>query len=510
MRWPRLSDREGRLPLVVALALGLLAFRPLFLAHWGLPGQLDVARWILVPDETTPLLVIGIAAWLLWRRRSRLLALPDRRDRAITAALLAVAAALFVWAQLTRTGELLIPSLSASLLALGGSARGRAGCRVVLLPALVLLLAVPIPAPILDELVWQLQLSTAWGTAWLMDCLGYDVVLQGVLIRNAGEPFIVVESCSGLRGIEILTLLAIVTRELFASHGARQWLVLCSAPLLGFALNIVRVFLVVTSGDPEVVKDHTLHGVAVLVAGAGILYALAWAMAGFGGPSSETAVEARPEPGAHGLCWRGAALWLLALGILSLVVPPFPSALDRGLPRIDLPERHLGWVGEDVTGDRLFTGLLLRGPNLSRRYEKARENGPSRVVELFVGLEIAGDGPSGRLFTSRLRMPAGDWSFREAEHSRVWALGIDAELHLASRGAEHILVYTWRVRDQGIWLEAARDALALEQSPLRRDPPRAVVRLATPLANDGRWARERGKQTLDRFIRDYRSVLAEL
>jgi hypothetical protein len=37
-----------------------------------------------------------------------------------------------------------------------------------------------------------------------------------------------------------------------------------------------------------------------------------------------------------------------------------------------------------------------------------------------------------------------------------------------------------------------------------------VVRLATPLGHDGPVARDRAKQTLDRFIRDFRDELADL
>jgi hypothetical protein len=94
----------------------------------------------------------------------------------------------------------------------------------------------------------------------------------------------------------------------------------------------------------------------------------------------------------------------------------------------------------------------------------------------------------------------------------VWLLGLDADLAVATResGSERALVYSWRLRDEGIWRESLRSLLALESGPFRRERRRAVVRLTTPLPHDGPVARDRAKQTLDRFIRDFRDELAGL
>ena len=60
-----------------------------------------------------------------------------------------------------------------------------------------------------------------------------------------------IDGCSGLRGILILSLVALIVRELFAHAGAREWLVVLVAPLLGHALNVVRIAWVATSEHPE-------------------------------------------------------------------------------------------------------------------------------------------------------------------------------------------------------------------------------------------------------------------
>ncbi len=507
---------QGVLGALLVLALGLFAYRPLFLDALGVPDGSAIEQWFFRPEQTSPLLAIGIAGWLLWRRRRRLLSLPDPGARAMAVALFAVGAGLFAWARLTGQASLLLPSLAANLLGFASAGKGRAGCRAVLLPALVLLLGVPLPAPLRDELVWPLQLWSARGAAWLMQGAGADVVLRGVELQSGDYRFTVIESCSGLRGIEILTLVAVAIRELFAASGRRAWLVVLLAPWLGFALNVLRVVAVVglvpdadaEAGAPES-WDHTPQGLAVLVAGTALLYALCRALAGsqWHRVHAEEQRVAGPERSAAVVRFRPAAAGLAALAAISVAVTPFPEPPQ--LPPLELPEQRAGWSGEDLALDRVFVGPLRGGEVLHRRYQRERRNGPPQVVELLVGYEVA-ENPFGRFFSPKLRLPGHDWSLAEVRPARVWLLGLDGELAVASRDSERTLVYTWRLRDGGIWRESSRAALALDSGPFRRDRRRAVVRLSTALPDDGAIPRDRAKRTLDRFISDFRDALADL
>jgi exosortase len=540
--------RGGRLPALgpsLALALGGIAYRSLLPAAPRLPGRREVEQWFFAPEEESPLLAIAIAGWLLWRRRERLHALPDRGARATALALLAVGVGFFAWARLTGEASLLLPSLAANLLAFAGAAKGRGGCRTVLLPALVLLLGVPIPAPIRDELVWRLQLWTARGATWLMHTAGSDAVLAGVVMRHGPYAFAVIESCSGLRGIEILTLVALAVRELFAASGWRAWLVVLLAPWLGFGLNLLRVVAVValvSSSEPEAVGpqgwDHPSQGVAVLVAGIALLYAFGRWTAGRGwraaGPPRPAAAPERerpperggsPEPGRlperGGSPERGkpperggspvrlgpAVSTLALLAALSVALRPFPGAPQ--LAPIELPEQLAGWSGEDLTLDRSFLGSLSGGQALHRLYQKKVGDGPPQLVEVLVGYQVA-ESPGSRLFSPKLARLGHDWSLDASRPARISLLGLEAELAVASRDSERALVYTWRLRDEGLWRETSRAALALESGPFRRERHRAVVRLATPLPDEGPVAHDRAQRTLDAFVSDFREALAGL
>jgi hypothetical protein len=201
---------------------------------------------------------------------------------------------------------------------------------------------------------------------------------------------------------------------------------------------------------------------------------------------------------------------LAVLGVLSIGVAPFPGDSKTAPAALEIPETRSGWSGEDLRPDRRFVGYLPRGQAIYRRYELKSINRPPQIVDLFIGFEVTGDQVSSRLFTAKIAMPGVDWSLGEARRARLWLLGIDAELTVASRESEQALVYSWRVRDDGILRESSRSLLALESGPFRRERRRAVVRLATPIGHDGPVARDRAKQTLDRFIRDFRDELADL
>lgn len=522
---PDTVSQAGRRALLVLPALGLFAYRPLYLDLLGLPEVAGLEQWFFTPEEKNPLLAIGIAAWLLWRRRERLRRLPDASAGVAAALLLAAGVGLFAWAQLTRAADLLLPSLAANLLAFATATRGLAGGRAALLPAAVLLLGVPIPDPIRDELVWQLQQSSAAGGSWLLQAFGVDVVLGGVLIRSGNLTFTVIESCSGLRGIEILALVAVGIRELFADSGRRQWLLVALAPWLGFALNVVRVASVVLLAaqgeagnatdlaDPgSGAFDHTYQGLAVLMFGTGALYTLGFAMArSVRSRRGEPGPAAAARSGTLELRWRPVAGVLALLAALSVVVVPFENAVEAA-PAIEMPMELAGWTGEDMIPDRRFLGPIPPYNLLYRRYQNRPDNPRKRhqVVDIFVGLEGHETPFSSRLFSSKLAAPGRDWSLSEHKRTTLWQLGVGADRAVASRGGQRALVHSWRVRDEGLWRETLRAALALDSGPFRRERPRAVVRLSTPLQKDGPVSRDRAKQVLDRFVTAFRPYLTAL
>jgi hypothetical protein len=196
------------------------------------------------------------------------------------------------------------------------------------------------------------------------------------------------------------------------------------------------------------------------------------------------------------------------LAAASLAVPPFPAA-SGSVDWVELPRSLAGWEGEDLTIDQAFFGPLFGAQAVYRRYQKPRPGASPQSVEIFVGSEDP-ENPADRIFSRRAARPGADWSLRERRGAELWALRVRGELAVVSRRSELALVYTWRLRDRGILWHAQRSLLGLDRAPFPRREPRAVVRLATPLARDGPVAIDRAKRTLDRFVADFAAELAAL
>ncbi len=507
--------RIGRGPALVAV-LGGLAYHALWLGV--LTTDYGVESWFFRPSPLPPLLVLAVAGWLVWRRRERLRSLGEHSAPLLAAPLAALGAVVFGWAVFTRTADLLLPSISANLLAFAAVSRGGSGCRAVLLPALVLLFGAPIPAPLQDEILWGLQLWTASGAAWLLDAIGQEFFQGGVILRSVEHTFHVIDSCSGLKGIEILMLVALIVRELFADSGRRQWLLVAIAPVLGFALNALRIAYVAASPHPEALAgvegDHTPQGLAVLIAGTGLLYALGSGLAR-NTRAADADADAEREPGTSAVRsapWGLAAIALAGLVALTLALPRFEPPDPPSPPaNVDFPKSKAGWTGEEVPSGPLFLGSIPGG--LHRRYEfdGASPRLP-QIVDLVIGFELAGIPYSSRLLSSKRMHPGPDWDLVRKNRERLWLLNREADLAVASRGpgSEHAVVYTWRPRHRGLWRESWRSLLAIEASPFRREDGRAVVRLVAYAPHDGQLALDRAKQRLDRFIAAFRQELAPL
>ena len=109
--------------IALLLAVGALAYRPLFWSVFELPLGSQLEGWLFRPSQLPAPLVIALASWLLFRRRRQLLVLPARSAPLAAALCVALGGSLFIWAQLTRTADFLLPALSAQLLAFAAGAR---------------------------------------------------------------------------------------------------------------------------------------------------------------------------------------------------------------------------------------------------------------------------------------------------------------------------------------------------------------------------------------------------
>jgi hypothetical protein len=210
------------------LVLAALAYSPLLRESAFTPSRYGFETALFRPAPMPALLTIAIAIWLAWRRRAH--AAPV--GRALAIALFALAASASIWAALTRTTDLLFASAAAMLVALGG--------RAMALPCRGPPARTRAAAPLEAELVWQLQ---RWRPrhrgAPARDRARADRRQRGAVARRpavlgdrrlqraARDPDPAARRADRARAVR--------------SRGAREWLVVLVAPLLGHALNVARI-----------------------------------------------------------------------------------------------------------------------------------------------------------------------------------------------------------------------------------------------------------------------------
>ena len=150
---------------------------------------------------------------------------------------------------------------------------------------------------------------------------------------------------------------------------------------------------------------------------------------------------------------------------------------------------------------------------MHRRYQiDARTPGSPDVVDLLIGYDSGDEEIMTRLLSSKLLLPGPEWNLVDKRDEQIWLLAQQAELVIAARdpGGEHAVLYAWRPRDAGLWIESWRALFGIDRSPLRRHEPRAAVRLVTYAPHDGQLALDQARQRLDRFVKAFREELSAL
>ena len=231
------------------------------------------------------LLVPLVTAALLWMNRQAFFARAESSPVAAAAFFLAgvllyaVRARLDVLASGTALLTLTILSAvlllwSAFLVCFGGRAF-RAG----LFPLLFLLLAVPVPVPLVDRIIVWLQQGSSEVTYWLFRATGTPVFRRGFIFAVPGETIEIAQECSGIRSSLAMMITCLLAGYLFLRTGwARLVLLLAAVPVLVIknGVRIVTLTLLSIHVDPSFLRGRLHHqgGFVFFILGLLILWPL--------------------------------------------------------------------------------------------------------------------------------------------------------------------------------------------------------------------------------------------
>ena len=211
-----------------------------FLLLYGGVVRHLVHDWIRDENYSHGFLIIPLALYFAWERRTRLAALslaPSNIGLIIVFGSLGVLLAGVLGAELFLTRVSLIGLTAGSIVFL----LGWQALRVLAFPVALLLLMIPIPALIFNQIAFPLQLLASQVGETTLRTLGVPVLREGNVIVLANTSLEVAEACSGIRSLISLLTLGIVYGYFSDPRGGVRTTIALSTIPIAIASNGVRV-----------------------------------------------------------------------------------------------------------------------------------------------------------------------------------------------------------------------------------------------------------------------------
>ena len=180
----------------------------LLLAYWPVMTGL-VNAWSTDDNYSHGFFIVPLAAYFAWERRAQLqqtAARPALAGLALVAVSLMLLVAGTLGAELFLSRVSLIGATAGIVLFLGGWPR----LRVLFFPLAFLLLMVPLPALIFNQIAFPLQLLASNVGESAISSLDIPILREGNVLILANATLEVAEACSGIRSLVSLFTLGIV------------------------------------------------------------------------------------------------------------------------------------------------------------------------------------------------------------------------------------------------------------------------------------------------------------
>jgi exosortase len=235
-----------------------------------------VYDWYTLPDYSHGFLVPFFAAFLVWDKRKVLSTTPIKQTWAGIALVVLAIAVLILG---VYGVELFTARFSFVMLLTGlvWTFFGWAMVRELRFPLLVLILAIPFPAIVFNQITFPLQLFASRIASEILPLLGVPVLLDGNVIQLPVMPLEVAEACSGIRSLMSLFTLAVFYGYFLERTTTRRVILALASIPIAVTANVFRIVgtgLCVQYWDPDKALGffHEFSGWVVFVISLGCLY----------------------------------------------------------------------------------------------------------------------------------------------------------------------------------------------------------------------------------------------
>ena len=278
----------------------MTAFLVLIAAAWLFGATLSAlaTEWLSSADASYGLVVFAVAVVVAWRRREAVVRAAasnanvsaGRKSRVVNPGGLAVVAGgLLLYLAGALGADVFTVRVSFVVLVAGAIwyIAGRAAARLLAAPLLFLLIAIPLPALIVNAITLPLQLGASRLAEALLAMTGVPVFRDGNLLVLPSATLEVEQACSGLRSLVSLGALSVVLAWATETRMSRRMMIVAASLPIAIVANGLRIAatgLAVEAWGPQMSLGgwHTLTGwltfvaaVAALIGAQRTLHALA-------------------------------------------------------------------------------------------------------------------------------------------------------------------------------------------------------------------------------------------
>jgi exosortase len=243
-----------------------------------------VREWGANADSSYGFVLAAVALALLWRRRSVFTA---GSERAEPLGLLVLVAGLLFYLAGQLSADVFATRVSLVMVAAGATVYcvGRGAIRPLAAPFLFLLIAIPLPALIVNSVTLPLQLVASRVAELTLTAVSVPVFREGNLLTLPSSTLEVAEACSGLRSLVSLGAIAVLLAWMLKRGAlARALLVAATVPIavLMNGLRIAATGVAVEHWGPALGKGgwHELAGWITFVASLAVLIGIQAALKG--------------------------------------------------------------------------------------------------------------------------------------------------------------------------------------------------------------------------------------
>ena len=262
---------------------------------WALLAVLGAGAWLyfgvisgLVNDwahddnYSHGFLIVPLAAYFAWERRGAIRAapvLPSKFGLLVVLGSLAMLVAGILGAEFFLSRISIIGTLAGAILFLYGWQH----LRILAFPLAFLLLMVPIPAIVFNQIAFPLQLFASRFGVEVMQLFDVPVLREGNVIVLANTKLEVAEACSGIRSLISLLTLGIVYGYFSDSRMWVRVVIAASTIPIAIVANGLRVAgtgVLAHYYGPDAALGffHTFSGWLVFLAAFGILFAVVYGL----------------------------------------------------------------------------------------------------------------------------------------------------------------------------------------------------------------------------------------